>query len=571
MRKFFYGALSISLALSPICPIWAATSTESITSTAKENTITQEAISIELSDEKILVDGSAASTKKGDAVYTSHDIIYYEDKDTYASGNPYGEGTEKDKHSAEEAAKHTVVNITKPGTYRISGKLSYGQIFVNVGKEETDKVTLILDNADITCTVAPAVFFYKVYECDKDATIDTASNTVDTTNAGARVILADDSTNTINGSYVARILKDQTEEKKLHKYDAAFYSRMSMEIDGETKGNGILNIHAENEGLDSELHLTINGGKINIQSKDDGINVNEDGISVFTMNDGYLNIFAGNGTEGDGIDSNGWNVINGGIIISLANPKSMDGGIDSDKGSTINGGTVIGAGNMYDPLEEDSKQLFMFLQLAQKTDALLTVTDEKDKPVFAFDFPNDYTYIVFSTPTLTEGTYHVYQGGDIKGTEENGFYSTITSYTKGTQLQHGGTATNINSLGMAPPKGTTPDNLEAPLEGFNGEPPKLPEGEENTNHPIPPQGMADFSQPTPPNGEMPTPPKGKPTNGNGGGPKGMTSSSETESIDFVLSATSKSFTNILSQNTQTQQTNTTESKTQSTQSAQTNK
>lgn len=566
MRKFFYGALSISLALSPICPIWAATSTSSTTATVKENVLTQEAISIQLSDEKILVDGNVASTKEGDAVYTSHDIIYYEDKDTYASGNPYGEGKEQDKHSAEEAAKHTVVNITKPGTYRLSGKLSYGQIFVNVGKEETDKVTLILDNVDITCTVAPAVFFYKVYECDGQATVDTASSTVDTTNAGARVILADDSTNTINGSYVARILKDQKEEKKLHKYDGAFYSRMSMEIDGETKGNGLLNIHAENEGLDSELHLTINGGKINIESKDDGINVNEDGISVFTMNDGYLNIYAGNGTEGDGIDSNGWNVINGGTVISLSNPKSMDGGIDSDKGSIINGGTVIGAGNMYDSLEDDSKQLFMFLQLAQKTDKLLTVTDEKDSPVFAFDFPNDYSYIVFSTPTLKEGTYHVYQGGDIKGIEENGFYSTITSYTKGSQLQHGGTANNR----MTRPKGTMSNGLEVPPEGFNGEPPELPEGEENTNHPTPPQGMADFSQPTPPNGEMPTPPKDQ-ADGNGNAPKGMTDSSELESTDFVLSQASKNFTNLVSQTIQTQQTTTTQAKTTTTQLAQTSK
>ncbi len=567
MRKFFYGALSITLALSSIGPTWAATSTESITATAKENTITQEAISIELSDEKILVDGSAVSTKSGDAVYISHDIIYYEDKDTYSSGNPYGEGTDKDKHSAEEAAKHTVVNITKPGTYRISGKLSYGQIFVNVGKEDSDKVTLILDNVDITCSVAPAVFFYKVYECDADATIDTASSTVDTTNAGARVILADDSTNTINGSYVARILKDQTEEKKLHKYDGAFYSRMSMEIDGETKGNGVLNINAENEGLDSELHLTINGGKINIQSKDDGINVNEDGISVFTMNDGYLNIYAGNGTEGDGIDSNGWNVINGGTVISLANPKSMDGGIDSDKGSIINGGTVIGAGNMYDSLEDDSKQLFMFLQLAQKTDKLLTVTDEKDSPVFAFDFPNDYSYIVFSTPTLKEGTYHVYQGGDIKGTEENGFYSTITSYTKGSQLQHGGNANSRMTLS----KSSMPNDLEVPPEGFNGEPPELPEGEQNTNHPTPPQGMADFSQPTPPNGEMPTPPKDQVADGNGNAPKGMSDSSELESTDFVLSQTSKNFTNLVSQTVQTQQATATQAKTTTTQPAQVSK
>ena len=52
MRRFFYGALSISLALSPICPILAATSTQTDNVTAKESTITTEAISIQLSDEK---------------------------------------------------------------------------------------------------------------------------------------------------------------------------------------------------------------------------------------------------------------------------------------------------------------------------------------------------------------------------------------------------------------------------------------------------------------------------------------------------------------------------------------
>ena len=34
----------------------------------------------------------------------------------------------------------------------------------------------------------------------------------------------------------------------------------------EEKGDGVLTINAENEGLDSELHLTINGGNININS-----------------------------------------------------------------------------------------------------------------------------------------------------------------------------------------------------------------------------------------------------------------------------------------------------------------
>lgn len=542
IKKFLYGALSITLAVSPVTSVFAATTSTTVTS---ETNVSSEEVTISLSDQKVLVNGEVASTDTSDSVYTSNDIIYYEDKDTYDSGNVYGEGKASDKHSAEEASKHTVVNITKPGTYRISGELSYGQIFVNVGKEEADKVTLILDNVDINCSVAPAVFFYKVYECDADATTETATNTVDTSNAGAKVIIADDSVNNIKGSHVARIYKDNADQKKLHKYDGAFYSRMSMEIDGETKGNGQLNIVADNEGLDTEMHLTINGGNIDIQSSDDGINVNEDGISVLTINGGYLNIYAGNGSEGDGIDSNGWIVINDGTVISRANPKSPDGGIDSDMGATINGGTVIGAGNMYDPLEDDSKQLFMFLQLTESTDDLIVVTDENDNPIFAYDFPNSYSYISFSMPTLSEGTYHVYKGGTITGVEKDGFYSEITSYVKGTQLHHGGTSTGNNMGGMNRPQGNmTPETIDGNQTTFNpnkngnkGERPTMPEGIEMGERPEMPEGMEMSERPERPGG----------TNGGfGGRPGGMQSSSETESYDFVLSAANKGFTNVSS-------------------------
>ncbi len=534
MKKFLSSALSTCLLLFPVTPILALDQVNIVSSA--EVPISSREISISLSDDNILVDGVAVSNDSSNAVYTSHDIIYYEDKDSYESGNPYGEGTISERHSAKEAAKHTVVNITQPGTYRISGELSYGQIFVNVGKEEKDKVTLILDNVNINCTVAPAIFFYKVYECNTDATTETATNQVDTSQAGARVILADDSVNAITGSHVARIYKDNDEQKKLHKYDGAFYSRMSMEIDGESKGNGILNITADNEGLDTEMHLTLNGGVIYIQSADDGINVNEDGISVLTINGGYLSIFAGNGKEGDGIDSNGWIVINDGTVISLANPNSMDGGIDSDMGTSINGGTVIGAGSMYDPLESNSEQLFMFLQFAEDTDDLIVVTDAKDVPIFAYDFPYDYTYISFSTPTLTEGTYHVYKGGDISGTEQDGLYSTITSYSSGIQLHHGGTSLNggkgdrpdMNAHSERP---AFPNNSEMPHLPEKGELPTIPEDmkfpmmPENSERPAPPEGMENSGRP----------------NSFGGN---MQSSSDTESYDFVLTSSSRGFTNV---------------------------
>ena len=233
-----------------------------------------ETIKITLSDEEILVDGAAVGTESDAAVYVANDIVYYEEDKDFT----YGEGGKEDEHSAEEAAAHTVVHITEPGAYELTGALSAGQVAIDLGEDAEEDpnavVTLVLNNVDITCSVAPAVIFYNVYECGDD---ETGTKDVDTTSAGANVIIADDSVNNVNGSYVARIYEpgtvvlnqtgtEVTEADKLHKYDAAFYSKRSMNINGEEKNTGVLNITAENEGLDSELHLTVNGGNINIIS-----------------------------------------------------------------------------------------------------------------------------------------------------------------------------------------------------------------------------------------------------------------------------------------------------------------
>ena len=245
--------------------------------------VSVDSIAIRLSDEGVEFPADSG-------VYTANDIIYYEE----GHDESYGEGEPGDAHSAEEAAAHTVVHITKPGTYTVSGKLSLGQIAVDLGEDaENDPnavVTLILDGLDITCRVAPAIIFYNVYECG-DTENPTAD--VDTSDAGANVILAPGSNNRVVGSHVAKIYKPGT-EKKLHKYDAAFYSKMSMNVGGE----GILRLEADNEGLDSELHLTINGGEIFIESGNDGINTNEDGVSVTTVNGGFLRIDVA-GTTGE--------------------------------------------------------------------------------------------------------------------------------------------------------------------------------------------------------------------------------------------------------------------------------
>lgn len=439
-----------------------------------------------LSDEGITVDGGSET----DAVYTSRDIIYYEDRDTYDSGNPYGEGTDADKHTAQEAAAHTVVNITRPGAYRFTGKLSAGQLRVDLGEDaygDPDAVVeLILNNADIACTVAPAILFLNTYEFDGNWSADTARPDVDTAFAGASLILEGE--NTVSGSHVAKIFKDKDGEKKLWKQDGAIYSYMSLNV----YGPGSLDLTADNEGLDTELHLTINGGDITIRSDNDGINTNEDGVSVTAINGGNVTIFAGLGAEGDGIDSNGYLVINGGTVISSANP-SADAGLDSDLGSFINGGTVIAFGSTMDWAESESAQVTMNLQFASSQDpGMLVVAKEDGTVVFALDpaseygFDRSFTGIILSFPDLRQGTSYTLTLND-----------TQLSYT-GTDIQ-GGMGRHPGGMGNFQP-GQMPENFDPsqfegrgpfpegmgdriPPEGFEGAmpegmvPPELPEGE----------------------------------------------------------------------------------------------
>ena len=506
---------------------------------------------IVLDDGGITVNGGGET----DTVFTSHDIVYYETKTAYSSGNPYGDGSEADMHTAEEANAHTVVNITAPGAYRLSGALSAGQIRIDLGADAASDpeavVELILDGADITCTVAPAILFQNVYECDGDWDAETATSVVDTSAAGANLVLAKNSKNTVSGSYVAKIYKDTEGEKKLCKQDGAIYSYMSMNVFGP----GALDISAENEGLDTELHLTIQGGDIAIRADNDGINTNEDGVSVTTINGGNLHIIAGLGAEGDGIDSNGYLAINGGTVVASANPAS-DAGLDSDKGSFVNGGTVIALGSTMDWAESDSAQVTMNLQFAeyQSGGSAIVVKNGDGDVIFAYDPSEDevlggnarrFQGAVISSPAFARGeTYTVWLDGTVTGEETGGVYAAVAAYDGGTQMQY--TGTDVGRGGMRP-------NGEKP-EGFDGEQPRKgdrpgdftrPEGEQPPERPdgetsATPEGK-DFTR-----GDRSTLPEGEtmPEGGPGFAPGGMDSAAGEPSTEFYMQDMVNAFSGI---------------------------
>ena len=456
-----------------------------LTCTALCGALAQTATAIILSDEGVTVNGAPASTNPKAAVYTANDIVFYPEGQDFT----YGEGTEADAHPQAEADAHTVVHITQPGTYVLSGKLSAGQIAVDVDggkKDPAAVVTLVLSGVDITCTVAPAVIFYNVYECSSKEEED-ATMTVDTSAAGANVVIADGTVNNVSGSYVARIYDPGTVElsedgtkvkdaEKLHKYDAAFYSKRSMNITGGPVGDGVLNITAENEGLDSELHLTLNGGSISIVSGNDGINTNEDNVSVTTVNGGSLTIRVDGGTgEGDGIDSNGWLVINGGTVVSAACGFSGDAGIDSDKGIYLNGGTVCATGNMFDHIAGGDAPYAVFSFAGrQQAGAAYTLKDASGASVAEWTPANDFSYLVVSGEAIAPGEYTLWQG----------------------ETQLGFTGSEVFSFGGMGHMG-----------GGRGERPEMPEGFDPRNfdpenRPEPPEGFDPASMPQRPEGGM---------------------------------------------------------------------
>ena len=458
-----------------------------------------------------------------DAVYIAHDLFYYPEVNTdgyktvfyddewewvyYYPVEEYSEYIwanlpiqgnevpERMMHSEEEAWNNPVLHITNPGTYELSG-IWHGQIWIDLGDQddtftdETAKVTLILNGVDVTCDAAPALVFYSVYEADNGwEDRDNYGPEVDISDAGAKVILADDSVNNFTGTNVYRMLKakykddNSTDEvkvqKKQRKIDGAFYSFRSMLIDGQEKGNGILNVTAGFEGMDSELHLTINGGKVNIQSQDDGMNVNEDGVSVLTVNGGELHIVAGLGAEGDGVDSNGYLVVNGGMVISAAKPMS-DSGLDSDRGSYVNGGYVVATGSTMDWAETQSRQVTMNLQFSadQASDEAIIITDLDGKVIFAYDPDKDettgsnnrgYRGAVISSPEFRVGeTYHVYVGGNVEGNETDGLYdvTTVTGFSGAKRQMY--TGTDVRGFGPGRPGGFPggPETEFADIEGF---------------------------------------------------------------------------------------------------------
>ncbi len=186
----------------------------------------------------------------------------------------------------------STVTITDEGTYILSGTLDDGMIIVNA--DETDKIQIVLNGVDITCSSSAAIY---VLQADK-VFITTAENTENTLSNGGEYVAIDDSNIdsvifaksdlTLNGAGILNI-NAAAGHGIVSKDDLAFTS-------------GIYSIISASHGISGKDSVRIAGVTFDIASGKDGIhseNADDTSLGFVYIADGNFNIVS----EGDGISA----------------------------------------------------------------------------------------------------------------------------------------------------------------------------------------------------------------------------------------------------------------------------
>ena len=468
---------------------------------------------ITLSDKSVTVNGSAITEDSRQTVYVSSFVE-----------------THEDVPAAYKDTANTIIHITKAGDYQFTGAMNDVQIRVSAPEQN---VNVILNGVELNNHTAPAIYIEDAADAEKAG------------EAGAIITLAEGSTNIINASHVAEYTDENGMEVDC---DGAISSNVSLLIDG----TGALQLTSDKEGIETQMHLTINDGTIQITSSDDALNASEDNVSAITINGGIVNCAIQNGEEGDGIDSNGYIYINGGFVVAQGHSTSMDSGLDADLGIIVNGGTVCATGNMYEEISAESTQQHAQFYFAekQKGGVPLVITDTEGNYVLAYTPVNDFSILEFSSADLVDGqTYYLYSGGTLTGSVTNGIYTEVESYTGGTQLAHRGIMQGGGRPDM--PADFDPSQMKGERpEGGKGQPPQgdfnpgsfdpnnMPEGFDPSRMPQMPEGFDPSNMQAPPEGF-------DPSNMPAGFPGGANfDKNAVMSVEFVVNADSRVYNGI---------------------------
>lgn len=334
-------------------------------------------------DESKLPEANSLSSKKANSDYSS----LFSDRDKNpdfenitAEINLEGDSASCDNNGVSVSG--SAITIKEEGIYRISGKLSDGQIIVDAPDA---KVQLILDNADISCSNSAAIYGVnskKIFVSLAKDSVNTLSDGSSYNNEEADACIFSKDSLTINGSGTLNVKAN---------FEDGIHSKDDIVITG-----GNINITSVGDGIKGKDYTAVCGGNITVESGQDGIKSNQDNDKSL----GFVYIEGGNfsiDAEQDGIQAETALIINGGTF----DIKSGGGSENSTKthndmefgGRRGNG--FKGFGGRGDFPNNDSNGDFTFTALANTT----ADTNDSDTTV--------------STKGLKSGTSLIVNGGVI--------------------------------------------------------------------------------------------------------------------------------------------------------------
>lgn len=205
----------------------------------------------------------------------------------------------------------STVTITDEGTYIVSGSLSDGQLVVDA--EDSDKLQIVLNGADITCESSAPIY---IKQADK-VFITLAANTENNLAVTGEFVTIDD--NNIDSAIFSKGDLTINGLGRLKVTTAAGHGIVSK--DDLVVTGGTFEIQATGHGLCGKDSVRIADGNFNITVDKDGIHSeNEDDTAL-----GFVYIAGGNfaiTAEDDGIHAGAQLVIDGG---NISIPKCNEG------------------------------------------------------------------------------------------------------------------------------------------------------------------------------------------------------------------------------------------------------
>ncbi len=199
-----------------------------------------------------------------------------------------------------------VITINAEGEYYLTGKLDDGQIVVNTG-ETAQSVYLYLENADITCLSAPAIYVLQA----KKVHIVLPEGTENRLVSGTEANMENYDPNASGGAIYAEDDVDIEGEGSLTIL-GYINNGITCKDDVQIEG-GTVSVTAANNGIRGSESVTVTGGHLSVTCGNDGIkstSAEKEGKGFVQIDDGTLELTTG----GDGISAETELIVNGGNI-----------------------------------------------------------------------------------------------------------------------------------------------------------------------------------------------------------------------------------------------------------------